>query len=263
MLPVHENGVHVTVDAVDEDLAQQDAGVYRTLACIDCNATFASPTEGQRGRPRKRCPECSPVQRGQPSRYSTHGWILFRDCARCSRSFIAESLLALYCGDRCRNRASNVAATTKRRDRSPRACLGCGKPFAPAYGDMRRSHCSIACRRRTKTKCSIGAAHWRRVRKFGGRYEHFDKHLVFARDGYRCQICGIATPKALAGKRKPNSPTLDHVTALSKGGDHTVENTQCACWKCNSRKKAGPPAGQLALFAEQANSEIRARRRTA
>jgi 5-methylcytosine-specific restriction endonuclease McrA len=48
---------------------------------------------------------------------------------------------------------------------------------------------------------------------------------------YRCVYCG----------KKPRVLTLDHITPLSKKGNHTVANVIPACRSCNSSKNAGPP----------------------
>jgi 5-methylcytosine-specific restriction endonuclease McrA len=49
--------------------------------------------------------------------------------------------------------------------------------------------------------------------------------------GYRCVYCG----------RKMQRLTQDHITPLSKGGNHTASNIVPACARCNSRKHVGPP----------------------
>lgn len=49
--------------------------------------------------------------------------------------------------------------------------------------------------------------------------------------GYRCVYCGA----------KPRILTQDHLTPLSKGGNHTFSNVVPACRSCNSRKRTGPP----------------------
>lgn len=52
---------------------------------------------------------------------------------------------------------------------------------------------------------------------------------VAVRAYYRgiCQYCGAE-----------DSDEVEHIVALSKGGQDTLENVSLACWKCNSRKKA-------------------------
>ena len=76
----------------------------------------------------------------------------------------------------------------------------------------------------------------RRARKKTVEAEYVETMKVFQRDQWRCQLCGCKTPKALRGKDKPNSPELDHIVPLSRGGAHTYANTQCACAQCNQRK---------------------------
>ena len=49
--------------------------------------------------------------------------------------------------------------------------------------------------------------------------------------GHRCVYCG----------RKRKRLTRDHISPLSKNGDHTASNIVPACRSCNSRKHAGPP----------------------
>ena len=49
---------------------------------------------------------------------------------------------------------------------------------------------------------------------------------------HRCAYCG---------KRRKGHLTQDHLTPLSKGGNHTLTNIIPACQSCNSKKNAGPP----------------------
>ncbi len=46
---------------------------------------------------------------------------------------------------------------------------------------------------------------------------------------------------AYCHKRMKGKLTQDHITALSKGGNHTSTNIVPACTSCNSRKRTGPP----------------------
>jgi 5-methylcytosine-specific restriction endonuclease McrA len=85
--------------------------------------------------------------------------------------------------------------------------------------------------------------HRKRV-KSGVEREHIDRHAIFERDGYRCQICG----KKTRGKYPaPSSPSLDHIIPLSKGGSHTWDNVRCAHFGCNARKRAGAANDQMLL----------------
>lgn len=47
----------------------------------------------------------------------------------------------------------------------------------------------------------------------------------------RCAYCGNKTKKL----------TIDHITPVSKGGDHTYTNIVPACMPCNNKKHAGKP----------------------
>jgi hypothetical protein len=62
----------------------------------------------------------------------------------------------------------------------------------------------------------LTAAQWREIQEV---YDH------------RCVYCG---------KRRKGRLTQEHLTPLSKGGDHTAANVVPACKTCNSRKQAGP-----------------------
>ena len=66
--------------------------------------------------------------------------------------------------------------------------------------------------------------------------EKIDRTSVFERDGWKCQICGIETPKNLLGAYNKNAPELDHIIPLSRGGKHIPSNIQCACRSCNFKK---------------------------
>jgi 5-methylcytosine-specific restriction endonuclease McrA len=78
--------------------------------------------------------------------------------------------------------------------------------------------------------------------------EKFDPLEVLARDGWRCHICGVSTPKRLRGTYDGRAPELDHIVPLARGGQHTRLNTACACRRCNGMK-ANKPLGQLRLVA--------------
>ena len=59
-----------------------------------------------------------------------------------------------------------------------------------------------------------------------------------SRDEDTCRICG----KPVDFTRQPPDPsaaTIDHVIALSRGGEHSYGNTQLAHLRCNTAKGAG------------------------
>lgn len=77
--------------------------------------------------------------------------------------------------------------------------------------------------------------------------ESVDPLRVFARDRWRCKLCGRKTPQTKRGTYEDDAPELDHIEPVSLGGMHTYLNTQCACRACNIRKGA-KPLGQLLMF---------------
>lgn len=159
----------------------------------------------------------------------------------------AEIARGVYCGDECekeqRRRESFQRSSTKKILKE-RLCNECGKLFIPEYGNKRRSFCSDYClhknlHRRRKQK--------ERARMRGAKIEIVNTMVVFARDGWRCQICKMKLKRKDRGTLKDSAPELDHIIPLSKGGEHSYRNTQCACRKCN-REKAGNERGQLRIF---------------
>src|SRR5262245_21057226 len=61
----------------------------------------------------------------------------------------------------------------------------------------------------------------------------FSRVNIYARDGYRCQYCGV--------KCSIDELTYDHVIPRSKGGRTTWENIVSACYACNRRKANRTP----------------------
>lgn len=127
-------------------------------------------------------------------------------------------------------------------------CRICGAMFHPEYGKHSwRETCSVACseeqgRITRRKKVSVYKA-----RKKSTVVELFDPFDVFARDKWRCQLCGKKLKKEHRGTKRPDAPELDHIIPISKGGEHSKRNTQCTCRKCNIEKGARE-RGQLRLF---------------
>lgn len=139
------------------------------------------------------------------------------------------------------------------------ACSQCGKDFCPiaTKGNFSRV-CSDSCKKARRSEIrrqshkiarqKYGTSHRKRARRAGVEYESVNRLRVFERDGWRCQICLVRTPKAKMGSMENNAPELDHRTPISKGGGHLYSNTQCACRQCNSIKGNKTNAGQLPMF---------------
>ena len=79
----------------------------------------------------------------------------------------------------------------------------------------------------------------RRAQKYGASLNDFTHgQWVAMQEHYdhRCVYCG---------KRRKGKLTQDHITPLSKGGNHTLSNIVPACRSCNSTKNAGPPLSPI------------------
>ena len=75
----------------------------------------------------------------------------------------------------------------------------------------------------------------RRAIKRAAFVEDVDHIKVFESFGYMCQRCGADC----SGSKWPelNSPTIDHIIPLAKGGTHEYANVQLLCYSCNARKR--------------------------
>lgn len=168
-----------------------------------------------------------------------------RACDVCGRSFIRTSRNHSLCSDACRSEhgrrmARHRAEVAGLERQEPRPCRECGEEFTPAYGTKRRVFCSDACGRRFGRRVRRGVE---RARLHGVAAKAVDAFAVFERDGWRCYICGIETPRHLRGTWHSNAPELDHIIPLMAGGEHSQENTACCCRACNHAKGDGDPTG--------------------
>lgn len=72
-----------------------------------------------------------------------------------------------------------------------------------------------------------------RARAYGVALEDVDYFAILERDGRQCHICGTAIEKGWL--------SFDHITPLSKGGPHNVDNVAVAHYECNRRKNNSEP----------------------
>lgn len=157
------------------------------------------------GKLRKHCFDCYPKPEPKPRKNYEPKVLQLLVCAApgCTNDFVQMRPGHLYCCGTCRNWVCNRSERHK----------------------LRVDSASRGCRRGLRL-----------TRKHGGKHSKFNVSDVFLRDGWSCRACGIPTPTELRGLHAHNSPELDHVIPLSRGGDHSVENTQCLCRSCNLLK---------------------------
>jgi 5-methylcytosine-specific restriction endonuclease McrA len=174
-------------------------------------------------------------------RVGPHRRVWFKACNECGQSYAARSAVSVLCSNTCRARQHNK---TKVGTKPSRKCKECGEAFQPQYGNKSRVYCSESCQVRSVKRI---ARKLERARFKAAKVETVNPTAVFERDGWRCQICLRTTPRRLRGLNKDRSPELDHIVPLSKGGEHSYRNTQCACRRCNGAKGA-TVYGQVPLF---------------
>lgn len=158
-------------------------------------------------------------------------------CVECGRPYTKSHPSQERCSAKCR--AVLWAWTPKKK-----TCPEC----ACSYTQTKRwqQTCSDECSESARRKAASAARVKRRLRVRSGPRDAIDPLKVLARDGWKCQICGVPTPKRLRGTYEPNAPEVDHIIPLAVGGTHTWGNVQCACRECNG-KKGATIRGQLGL----------------
>ncbi len=89
---------------------------------------------------------------------------------------------------------------------------------------------------------------WRKyiALKLGNGHEPYAENYIFERDSWICGICGRKINKRLKHPN-PLSKSIDHIVALSKGGNDSPSNVQASHLRCNMLKHARS-GGQLRLM---------------
>lgn len=190
-------------------------------------------------------------------------------CQQCGIIFTTRACgrLQKFCGLRCRLVANAVQEAARYRERIRATgrearrngkrpllvleCAHCGRTFETK--DRRRKFCCVQCVSLSNRRF-LGRANWnhgnaeKRARRYGVARCHVDRFSVFERDGWKCQVCGVRTPKRLNGKNHERAPELDHRVPMKLGGPHIYENVQLVCRKCNRKKGSRFIVGQMNLF---------------
>lgn len=218
-------------------LALSGDAVIRTAwpSCARCGRVFAKKTT--RGRSQRFCSrKCAGLHRTadcEAKRQALREQWLQGECRACGTAFTRLVPNHAFCSDVCRRNKTQRSAN----------CLICGKAYLVRGGVMGRPrrYCSLACRQmRPETEAERAARKIcklrRKARKRQVLAERVDPIVVFQRDGWRCRLCGVSTPRRLRATHHPHAPELDHIKALANGGPHTWANVQCLCRSCNIKK---------------------------
>lgn len=205
--------------------------------CGYCGASFKPRNRGRDAN--KFCSrECG--LKGQRRRYEgvgDHCVVYFKQCAACGKPFVARRSLTPVCSEECRKeiaRRKTRARSAGKKEITETKCKGCGALFTPEYGNKKRMFCSTKCLKSHGLR--VGKSVRRARIRGASAMDRIDPLKVFERDGWKCKLCGTPTPLIIRGFGLPNSPELDHIVPVSKGGAHTYANTQCLCRACNQAK---------------------------
>ena len=216
---------------------------YKRLASVACACGADIDQPSGPGRKRKHCSDyCKDKAANRNLKRAGVRQFL---CEFCGAGFDA-AIARAHCTSACKIRVAWAAKKEQLRAEhnntvQPVVCGGCKALFSPLYGYFTRStHCSECVALTPDSAASTRRRH--RVRK--ATVEVVDRLVVFARDKWRCAMCGVKTIKE---PYQPRSAELDHIIPLSKGGLHSYANTQCSCRKCNGAKGA-KPRGQMLIF---------------
>ncbi len=185
--------------------------------------------------------ECAFAHKARPPKTK-----ILSECPNCGRIFSGR-LKNSYCSDDCRKekaRKNDYLNAKRKKVISTYICSQCGAITETRYGVKRRNFCSYECGLKFSRKIEKAK---RRARLTGCICERVDPIAVFNRDRWRCQLCKKKLKPFNRGTYKDSAPELDHIIPLSRGGDHSYQNTQCVCRKCNA-KKSSKEIGQLRLF---------------
>lgn len=114
-----------------------------------------------------------------------------------------------------------------------------GSPFGRLYCEACALH-----RRRDRAK---DQEHRRRALMQSAESERINSLEIYERDGWRCGLCYERVDAQLAWPH-PQSPSLDHIVPLARGGHHVRTNVQLAHLTCNLSKGARGGGEQLMLI---------------
>jgi hypothetical protein len=93
-----------------------------------------------------------------------------------------------------------------------------GRKYKKLHPEIDRLHC-----------------HKRRALKLKNGHEKYTEIQIYKRDKYICGICHTKIDKKLKWPH-PQSPCLDHVIPISRGGADMPDNIQAAHFGCNTTK---------------------------
>lgn len=186
-----------------------------------------------------------------------------RPCEHCTRDFTPTLPAQRFCNKTCAMLDRNLIRPGPTSYVRIPDCIMCGKAFCTRNGKAKT--CSPECRTAavaewTRQKYAndpdyrayaIAHAQARRANKLGLGNSVILLTYLIERDGNQCRIpnCKFNTRTvAPLGSKSPRKPSIDHITPLSRDGQHELANVQLAHNRCNQAKNNRGAGDQLALI---------------
>lgn len=205
-----------------------------TVQCVVCGQSFSRRYDGPK-RAARYLPCCSDrcreiVARGwrtdlpddHPARWVGQSLdVAYAHCKFCRTPFASDARWPrAYCSAHSADSRPRFVSTT---------CHDCGKPvMLDRLAHQNTSSCGYAycgtpCSRRVNKRRRRAREH-----DAAGEFRWVDVIGLWLALGKCCAYCGVQSDK---------QPDPDHVVALSRGGDNTIDNILPACRRCNSDKR--------------------------
>lgn len=205
----------------------------------------------QRLKTRSECAALKRIANNIAGRYFDYKQV--GKCVVCGTPFLKPIPTSKRCSEACKQehdrRWANQSYTS--RPGIEKKCEVCGSLFTTgASYDRRRNICDdcLPCHESIQ-KAKRSGKDRMRAEAFDVDYEPVDRMLVFQRDEWRCQHCGVKCRPDWSHNHD-RYPTLDHIIPMSKGGGHVYHNVQCLCRKCNTEKGISVECEQTRLAFE-------------
>ena len=213
--------------------------------CVECWGLFSS-----RGKA-KCCPSCQVLlrmqQRAEGQAMSVarrRSTVTRRPCAACEEPIAPGR--SRFCSQGCADTGRIHVQNGWPLDRCLliiRDCPRCSHAFVVRRGLAMAKFCE-QCRPVAERDRVVDKNHRRRMAVDAGEFVRLS--VLAQRDSFRCQLCSAPVDMGLRHP-DPMSPSIDHIIPLSKGGEHTMANTQLAHLHCNMSKGNRPAGEQLRL----------------
>jgi hypothetical protein len=157
--------------------------------------------------------------------------IYYKNCPDCDQLFVTSNTSRIYCSSHSGHH--NYYEPKFIAGKWYELVCECGNliPFFAGQQGMPPRRCN-QCKKLARQKEKFNYESRKRT---NGPYENIDPQKVFARDNYICQRC---FEPILMNETAPHpqSPSVDHIIPLAKGGTHTWDNIQSMHFWCNSVK---------------------------